>query len=76
VVAAWRYGGFCLMTDPMKPPSTLLAKLGSIVHNALLLTGTDHDQYLLGELEKHRHDPEVMQWMAGMDRLNLLPHTS
>lgn len=61
------------MTDPLKPPSTLLTKLGSIANYAMRLTGTDHDHHLLRELSKFSQDPEVLQWMVGMDRLNLLP---
>jgi len=58
--------------NPLKPNAGLLCKLGSIAVHVEEATATGHafDVAALGSLLS---DPEVMEWMAEMDKLALLP---
>lgn len=59
--------------DPLKPSPALLIKLGSvIVHQEEKSSAKGHwmDQHALDTV---RNDPEVIEWLAEMERLALLP---
>lgn len=59
--------------NPLKPPVTLLVKLGSIaIHLQELLSSKGHhfDHIALQSLWD---DPEVKEWMAQMDAMAMLP---
>jgi hypothetical protein len=59
--------------DALKPPATVLIKLGSIarhVEEMLSPTGHSFDRSALDSLLA---DPEVREWMVAADALALLP---
>jgi hypothetical protein len=59
--------------DVLKPDATVLIKLGSIVrHVDEMLSSKGHafDKYTLDALMK---DPEILEWMKGMDKMAFLP---
>lgn len=59
--------------NPLKPPASVLLKLGSIVvHADELMSPTGHqfDKVALDSLLK---DPEVIDWLAQMDSMALIP---
>lgn len=61
------------MRDPLKPSITLLIKLGSLVAHYQELTspkGHEFDKQAIDTLE---NDPEVIEWLAVMDKLAFLP---
>jgi hypothetical protein len=61
------------MNDPFKPSASLLVKLGSIIVHYEELTspnGHDVDRQTLDSLT---YDPEVVQWLATMQSLSMLP---
>ena len=61
------------MANPLKPPASLLCKLGSIavhVDEGLSAKGHEFDFVALkGLLE----DPEVAEWLKQMDKLAFVP---
>lgn len=61
------------MPSPLKPPTTLLTKLGSIaVHADELLSPEGHDFDRIA-LQSLLNDAEVRQWLSEMDSFALLP---
>lgn len=62
------------MADPLKPPPSLLCKLGSIAVHADELadprTGHIFDKHAL---EMLLADPEVVSWMKAMSKMGMLP---
>lgn len=59
--------------DPLKPPATVLVKLGSIaIHVEEMLQPHGHafDKHALDSL---MNDPEVAHWLSAMDKMALLP---
>lgn len=59
--------------NPLKPSTSLLCKLGSIVvHVEEMLSPSGHqfDKTALDQLLK---DSEVREWISGMDKLAMLP---
>jgi len=61
------------MTNPLKPSTLLLIKLGSIiVHMEEKASAKGHwmDQHALDTV---RNDPEVVEWLDQMTKLALLP---
>lgn len=59
--------------NELAPPVTVLVKLGSIaVHADEMLSpgGHDFDRVALHGLLS---DPEVVEWLAGMDRMAMVP---
>lgn len=61
------------MSNALTPGASLLCKLGSIaVHADELLSPLGH-QYDRVALEGLLKDPEVVEWIAEMDRLVMLP---
>jgi hypothetical protein len=59
--------------DEFSPPITVLVKLGSIaVHADEMLSpgGHDFDRVALQGLLA---DPEIVEWLAGMDRMAMVP---
>lgn len=61
------------MSDPFKPPITLLVKLGSIaVHLEEILSPSGHifDRHALQTLWD---DEEVKEWLAQMNKMAMLP---
>jgi hypothetical protein len=62
-----------MATSPMVPNASLLVKLGSIaVHADEMLSpdGHDFDKVALEQLLK---DPEVVEWLAAMDKMAMVP---
>ncbi len=61
------------MTDPLKPTTTLLIKLGSIiVHQDEMMSSKGH-YFDKDALETVRNDPEVVDWFKAMDAMAFLP---
>lgn len=61
------------MSDPLKPSAALLCKLGSVViHADELMSPSGHafDKVALDSLLK---DPDVVEWLRGMDHMAMLP---
>lgn len=73
-------GGICVAapterveTSPLKPSTTLLVKLGSIiVHSEELISPTGH-AFDKVALEQLMGDPEVKEWISEMDKMAFLP---
>ena len=62
-----------MKTNPLKPSSSLLSKLGSIIVHMEEATGPKghpFDEQVMRGLLK---DPEVSKWLKGMRKLALLP---
>ncbi len=61
------------MSDPLKPPITILIKLGSItVHVDEMLSAHGHDFDRIA-IESLLSDPELVEWLKQMTSLALLP---
>lgn len=61
------------MSDALKPPVTLLVKLGSIaVHVEELLSPAGHD-YDREAIKSLLADPEIKDWIAAMDKMAFMP---
>lgn len=59
--------------NPLKPPVTVLVKLGSIaVHAEELLSPTGH-HFDRTALQTLFDDPEVKGWLAQMDAMAMIP---
>lgn len=61
------------MTDALNPSPTTLAKLGSIVVHIEEYLSPEGHHFDRGAIESLLRDPEVVQWLAGMRLLALLP---
>jgi hypothetical protein len=59
--------------DPLKPSSTLLVKLGSMIVHAEELAAYGRHPVDWVALDTLRKDPEVVAWLAAMSKLALLP---
>lgn len=61
------------MTDPLKPSTTLLVKLGSaLVHFEEYHSETGH-HWDLEAATSNSNDPEVREWLEAMNKLAFLP---
>jgi hypothetical protein len=60
-------------TAPFAPVPALLAKLGSIARHVEEGTGAGRHHLDLAACEALLADPEVIEWMAAMDAMALLP---
>ena len=61
------------MTDVLKPPATLLVKLGSLaVHIEEMLSEKGH-RFDMSAIESILGDPEVKAWLKEMGKMALLP---
>lgn len=59
--------------DPLTPPASLLAKVGSVLAHVEEGTGPDGHHYDLAAIRALLADHEVQHWMQGMRALALLP---
>lgn len=59
--------------DPLSPPTSLLAKVGSIAAHAEELFSPDGHPADQATIEALLVDPEVQQWLEQMRGLALLP---
>jgi hypothetical protein len=57
----------------LKPPITLLVKLGSIAVHAQELLSPDGHQFDKIALESALRDPEVVAWLKEMDAAAMVP---
>lgn len=61
------------MSDPLKPSTTVLIKLGSIaVHVEEMLSPKGHE-FDRHALDTVLNDPEIKEWLKAMDKLAFLP---
>lgn len=60
-------------TDPLKPSTSLLCKLGSIARHVEEGDGGSGVVFDMVAAVALLHDPEVKNWMMHMDDLHLLP---
>ncbi len=69
------HGEPALVSSPLQPSASVLCKLGSIArHLEELRTAVDGGQaFDLAATESLLDDPELVEWMAAMDGLALLP---
>lgn len=61
------------MSNPLKPPTGLLCKLGSIVVHAEELLSPKGHAFDRGALQALFDDVEVKEWIAAMDKMAFLP---
>ena len=61
------------MNDPLKPDAGLLCKLGSIAVHADESMSDEGHAFDKTALEGLIADPEVVEWLAEMDKLALIP---
>ena len=61
------------MTDPLTPNAGLLCKLGSIAVHADESMSDEGHAFDKTALEGLIADPEVVEWLAEMDKLALIP---
>lgn len=59
--------------DPLKPPATVLVKLGSIARHWEEYSSPASHSFDVEALKALLADPEVQAWMTAMDGLALLP---
>ncbi len=59
----------------LSPPATLLTKLGSIARHADEALCADGHEFDVASIKALLGDPEVAEWLEGMDALALLPVT-
>lgn len=59
--------------DPLKPPASLLCKLGSIVVHADEMMSPKGHAFDATALKTILADPEVIEWLAAMNEMALLP---
>lgn len=58
---------------PQTPEFALLVKLGSIIRHAEEAISDSGHHFDVATVETLLDDPDVVEWMAAMDRLGLLP---
>lgn len=63
------------MSDPLKPTPSLLAKLGSIVVHIEEGASRGGHAFDYVAAQQLTVDPEVLDWLAGMRAMSLLPVT-
>lgn len=61
------------MGDPLKPPASLLVKLGSIAVHVDEMLSPDGHAFDREAIKSLLTDPEVIEWTAAMDKLAFLP---
>jgi len=61
------------MSDPLKPSITLLVKLGSIIIHVEELTSPTGHHFDHAAFKTAMLDPEVVAWIAEMDKMAFLP---
>lgn len=59
--------------DVLKPTPQLLIKLGSIIVHQQELNSSDGHYMDKSALDSLLGDPEVIEWMKGMDKMAFLP---
>ena len=59
--------------NPFKPSVGLLVKLGSIIVHYEELTSPQGHHFDGEAIKSARHDPEVVEWFKGMNKLAMLP---
>ena len=61
------------MSDMLKPALPLLVKLGSIIVHAKEMNSPNGHQFDQIAMSVLLADPDVVEWLAGMDAAALLP---
>jgi len=61
------------MSDPFKPSPALLCKLGSVVVHVEEMRSPDGHAFDTIALDGLLKDPEVVQWLARMNAMAMLP---
>ena len=61
------------MSDALKPPLSLLVKVGSIVGHTAEMLSLDGHAFDRHALETVLNDPEVKEWMTAMRAMALVP---
>jgi len=61
------------MNDPLKPTVSLLVKLGSIIVHQEEMTSQKGHRFDKYAFDAVRTDPEVVEWLANMTAMALLP---
>ena len=61
------------MADALKPSTTLLMKLGSIIVHAAELASSDGHEFDRIALASLMRDPEVIAWLGAMGDMALVP---
>lgn len=59
--------------DPLKPPVSMLVKLGSIVVHADEYTSHDSHPFDMQAIRSLLEDGEVAAWLKAMDQMAMLP---
>jgi hypothetical protein len=57
----------------LNPSPGLLAKLGSIIVHAAEYSSADRHAFDLAAMNAILSDPEVVEWLAGMSKLAMIP---
>lgn len=60
-------------SDPLKPSTTLLCKLGSIAAHAIEAASDDRHPFDVIALRQLLTDKEVFRWLSDMNKLALVP---
>lgn len=60
-------------TNPLRPSTTLLVKLGSLIVHYDEMNSPGGHSFDVAVIEQLRADPEVAEWFAAMDKLAMLP---
>ena len=61
------------MSEVLKPPASLLCKLGSIVVHVEEMLSDDGHEFDKAAIESLLKDYEVAEWLVGMEDLAMLP---
>lgn len=61
------------MMDVLKPPASLLCKIGSIIVHTEEMNSPDGHGFDRLALNQLLADPEVIGWLEGMGKLSMLP---
>lgn len=59
--------------DPLNPPATVLAKVGSVVRHLQEAMGDTGMALDVAVAERLLEDPELEAWLEEMDKLGLIP---
>ncbi len=59
--------------EPLKPPVTVLCKLGSIIIHAQEINSDNMHEFDIAVFNDLCEDEEVKEWLEGMDKMALLP---
>lgn len=60
-------------TNPLQPPASLLAKVGSVIAHVEEAASPEGHEFDAIAAKSLLSDPEVAAWMAAMRKLALLP---